>query len=61
MHEYIDCENYNLIKLPLNWDGEILSSIPDEIEGDYYISIRVFADDILISESNEIIIGCSSI
>jgi hypothetical protein len=60
LHVYEDEETFSLLKLlemntemdrenmeirfPLNWDGDIMRAIPEEIEGDYFISIRVKKD-----------------
>ena len=39
MNTKMDRENME-IRFPLNWDGDIMRAIPEEIEGDYFISIK---------------------
>jgi hypothetical protein len=60
-------QNTIVIKLPLSWDGEIMSAL-EELEDylyydtidDYNIAIKIYFNDVLISENSEIWVACAT-
>jgi hypothetical protein len=56
-----------LISLPFDWDGDIMTALSNvdknlyDYDNDYIIAIKIYINNVLISENNEIWIACATI